>query len=122
IDSTEPPVMERALKLLGGRSILNSVNLEDGEPRCDRVVGLARRHGAAVVALTIDEEGMAKTADRKLAIARRLLEIAQTRHALDAKDILFDPLTFTICTGNEDDRKLALETLRGIELIKREIP
>jgi 5-methyltetrahydrofolate--homocysteine methyltransferase len=122
IDSTEPPVMERALELIGGRSILNSVNLEDGEPRCDRVFGLARRHGAAVVALTIDEEGMAKTADRKLAIARRLLEIASSRHGLAARDLLFDPLTFTICTGNEDDRKLGLETLRGIELIHREFP
>ncbi len=122
IDSTETPVMERALEMLGGRCIINSVNLEDGEGRCDRVFGLVKRHGAAVVALTIDEEGMAKTADRKIAIAKRLLSIAQTRHGLRAQDILFDPLTFTICTGNEDDRKLALETLRGIEMIAKEIP
>jgi 5-methyltetrahydrofolate--homocysteine methyltransferase len=122
IDSTEPPVMERALTLLGGRSILNSVNLEDGEPRCDKVFGLAARHGAAVVALTIDELGMAKTADRKIEVARRLLDIASKRHGLAARDVLFDPLTFTICTGNEDDRKLAVETLRGIELIRKEFP
>ncbi|HYC78702.1 MAG TPA: homocysteine S-methyltransferase family protein, partial [Planctomycetota bacterium] len=122
IDSTELPVMERALELCGGRCIVNSVNLEDGEGRCDRVYALAKRHGAAVVALTIDERGMAKTAPEKLAVARRLLDIAATRHGLRPEDLLFDPLTFTICTGNEDDRRLALETLDGLERIREAIP
>ncbi len=122
IDSTETPVMERALELLGGRCIVNSVNLEDGEERCDRVFAITKRHGAAVVALTIDEAGMAKTVDKKLAIAKRLCDIATTRHGLRPEDLLFDPLTFTICTGNEDDRRLALETLDGIAAIRREIP
>ena len=122
IDTTETPVMERALAMLGGRCIVNSVNLEDGEGRCDRVMGIVARHGAAVVALTIDEQGMAKDADRKLAVAKRLLAIAEERHGLRASDILFDPLTFTVCTGNEDDRRLALETLDAIERIRREIP
>jgi 5-methyltetrahydrofolate--homocysteine methyltransferase len=89
--------MERALAMLGGRCIVNSVNLEDGEGRCDRVMNIVARHGAAVVALTIDEQGMAKDADRKVAIAKRLLAIAQERHGLSASDILFDPLTFTVC-------------------------
>ncbi len=122
IDTTEIPVMERALAMLGGRCIVNSVNLEDGEVRCDRVLSIVKRHGAAVVALTIDEQGMAKDVDRKIAIAKRILDIAEKRHGMCASDILFDPLTFTVCTGNEDDRKLALETLNGIERLRREIP
>jgi 5-methyltetrahydrofolate--homocysteine methyltransferase len=122
IDSTELNVLEAALKRIGGKPIVNSINLEDGEERLDRVCQLCRRHGAAVIALTIDEEGMAKTPERKLAIARRIYDLAVNRHGMAPDDILFDPLTFTICTGNEDDRKLGLWTLEGIRLIAQEFP
>ncbi|MCG3136239.1 MAG: Methionine synthase [Phycisphaerae bacterium] len=122
IDSTEPPVIEAALKLAGGRCVINSINLEDGEEKLDRLCRLARRFGAAVVALTIDETGMAKEAERKLAVARRIQERCVQQHGLRPADIIFDPLTFTIATGQEADRKLGLETLRGIELIKNELP
>ena len=122
IDSTEAPVIEASLKLAGGKCIVNSINLEDGEKRCADVLPMCRKYGAAVVALTIDEEGMAKTADRKLAIARRIYRIATEQYGIPPGDLLFDPLTFTICTGNEDDRRLGVETIEGIRLIKQEMP
>ncbi|MFZ5480739.1 MAG: methionine synthase [Myxococcota bacterium] len=122
IDSTEVPVLEAALKRIGGKAIVNSINLEDGEERLDRVCQLCRRHGAAVIALTIDEVGMAKEPARKLEIARRIHDLAVNRHGMSPDDILFDPLTFTICTGNEDDRKLGLWTLEGIRLIAEHFP
>ena len=122
IDSTELPVLEAALKLYGGKAILNSINFENGEEPAAARLALARKFGAAVIALTIDEEGMAKDADAKLALARRLYEFAVVRHGLPAADLMFDPLTFTICTGNEDDRKLAVHTLDAIERIARELP
>jgi 5-methyltetrahydrofolate--homocysteine methyltransferase len=122
IDSTETPVIARALKLHGGKPIINSINFEDGESQAAARLELARKFGAAVVALTIDEEGMAKTPERKLAIARRLVEFACTRHGLAPSDLLIDPLTFTIATGNEEDRKLGLWTLEGIRLIREAFP
>ncbi|MGE5548784.1 MAG: methionine synthase [Solirubrobacterales bacterium] len=122
IDSTELPVIEAALKLYGGKAILNSINFENGEHEAAARLKLARKFGAAVVALTIDEDGMAKDADAKLRIARRLYDFAVNTHGLPAGDLLFDPLTFTICTGNEDDRKLAVETLDAIERIAAEMP
>ncbi|MGQ9650416.1 MAG: methionine synthase [Phycisphaerae bacterium] len=122
IDSTEAPVIEAALKLVGGRCIVNSVNLEDGEKRCAEILPVCRKYGAAVVALTIDEEGMAKTADRKVEIARRLHDLATRTYGLRAGDLLFDPLTFTICTGNAEDRRLGLETLEALRRIKQELP
>ena len=122
IDSTELPVLEAGLKLYGGKAILNSINFENGEGDAADRLKLARKFGAAVVALTIDEEGMAKDADAKLRIARRLYDFAVNTHGLPASDLLFDPLTFTICTGNEDDRKLAVETLDSIERIAKEMP
>jgi 5-methyltetrahydrofolate--homocysteine methyltransferase len=122
IDSTETPVIEAALKLHGGKPIINSINFEEGEGAAhDRMV-LARKFGAAVIALTIDEQGMAKTAEDKLRIARRLVEFACNRHGLPQSDLLIDPLTFTIATGNEDDRKLGLWTLEGIRMIREEFP
>src|SRR6516162_2093255 len=122
IDSTETPVIENALKLHGGKPIINSINFEDGEKHAaDRLV-LAKRFGAAVIALTIDETGMAKTADAKLEVARRLVDFACNRHGLPQSDLLIDPLTFTIATGNEDDRKLAQWTLEGIAAIRAEFP
>jgi 5-methyltetrahydrofolate--homocysteine methyltransferase len=122
IDSTELVVLESALKLYGGKPIINSINFEDGEEPAHKRLELARRFGAAVIALTIDEEGMAKTADHKLAIAKRLYEFACVKHGLPASDLMFDPLTFTIATGNDDDRRLGLETLDSIELIAKEMP
>ena len=122
IDSTETPVIEAALKLHGGKPIINSINFEDGEKAAaDRLV-LAKRFGAAVIALTIDEVGMAKTAEDKLRIARRLVDFACNQHGLPQSDLLIDPLTFTIATGNEDDRKLAQWTLEGIAAIHAEFP
>jgi 5-methyltetrahydrofolate--homocysteine methyltransferase len=122
IDSTELIVLESALKLYGGKPIINSINFEDGEEPARKRLELAKRFGTAVVALTIDEPGMAKTADRKVEIAKRLYDFACVQHGLPAADLMFDPLTFTIATGNEDDRKLGLETLDAIERIAKELP
>jgi 5-methyltetrahydrofolate--homocysteine methyltransferase len=122
IDSTETPVLEAALKLHGGKPIINSINFEDGEQHAADRLKLAKKFGAAVIALTIDEVGMAKTADDKLRITRRLVDFACNKHGLPQSDLLIDPLTFTIATGNEDDRKLAQWTLEGIAAIRAEFP
>jgi 5-methyltetrahydrofolate--homocysteine methyltransferase len=122
IDSTEYPVLEAACRLYGGKPIINSINFEDGEEAADKRLALARRFGAAVIALTIDESGMAKEVEHKLAVARRLYDFACGRHGLPPSDLLFDPLTFTICTGNADDRKLGLNTLEAIERIAQAMP
>jgi len=121
IDSTETPVIESALKLYGGKPIINSINFEDGEKHAHERLVLAKKFGCAVIALTIDEEGMAKTAEAKLRIATRLIAFAGA-HGLKQSDLLIDPLTFTIATGNEDDRKLGLETIEGIRLIREAFP
>ncbi|RFD18539.1 methionine synthase, partial [Komagataeibacter melaceti] len=113
IDSTETPVIEAALKLHGGKPIINSINFEDGEAIANERMLLARKFGAAVIALTIDEVGMAKTAEDKLRIATRLVEFACEKHGLPQSDLMIDPLTFTIGTGTEDDRKLGEWTLEG---------
>ncbi len=122
IDSTELPVLESALRLYGGKPLINSINFEDGEAPAEARLKLARKFGAGVIALTIDEEGMAKTADEKLRIAKRLYEFAVNKHGLPPADLLFDPLTFTICTGNSDDRLLGVHTLDAIEMIAKELP
>lgn len=122
IDSTIPAAIEAALKRYGGRAIINSINLEEGEARARQVCRLARRYGAAVIALTIDEEGMAKTAEKKLAVARRLYRIAVEEEGLEPSAMIFDPLTFTLGSGDETLRPAAVETLRGIELIKEHLP
>ena len=122
VDSTEFPVLEAALRLYGGKPIINSINFEDGEEAAHKRLLLARQFGAAVIALTIDETGMAKEVDHKLAVAKRLYDFAVDKHGLPPSDLLFDPLTFTICTGNEDDRKLGLNTLDAIERISKELP
>jgi 5-methyltetrahydrofolate--homocysteine methyltransferase len=121
IDSTETPVIESALKLYGGKAIINSINFEDGEKQADERIALARKFGASVIALTIDEDGMAKDCDGKLRIAKRLRDFAVAR-GLPESDLMFDPLTFTICTGNDDDRRLAIETLDAIARIRSELP
>ncbi|HUM08195.1 MAG TPA: methionine synthase, partial [Acidocella sp.] len=122
IDSTETPVIEAALKLHGGKPIINSINFEDGEHHAHERLTLAKKFGAAVIALTIDEVGMAKEAGDKLRIARRLVDFACNKYGLPQSDLLIDPLTFTIATGNEDDRKLGLWTLEGIKAIRDEFP
>ena len=125
LDSTEPNVLEAGLKLAGGKCIVNSVNLEDGEERLRKVCPLLRQYGAAVVALTIDEdptEAMAKTADRKVAIATRLHDLLTQKYGIHEEDIFFDCLTFPITTGNVEDRRLALETLDGIERMMKKLP
>lgn len=122
VDSTEVPVIEAALKRLGGKAIVNSINLEDGEEKLDMICGLCKKYGAAVIALTIDEEGMAKTAERKVEIAQRIYDLAVNRHGMQPSDIMFDPLTFTLATGQEDDRGLAVATLQGMKSIKSTFP
>lgn len=122
IDSTEPKVIAAGLKLLGGKSIINSINFEDGEEKTTTVLNIARQFGAAVIGLTIDEEGMAKGVERKIAIAKRLYETAVTRHQLAPADLFIDPLTFTICTGSADDREHGINTLAAIRQISQMFP
>jgi len=122
IDSTEPPVIEEALKRISGKAVVNSVNFEDGGARLEQVLGLCRRYGAAVVALTIDEEGMAKTVDRKVAVADRILKTATERFGIRARDVIFDPLTFTLGSGDEEFRKAGVNTIEAIRRIKEKFP
>ncbi|HTU80004.1 MAG TPA: homocysteine S-methyltransferase family protein [Solirubrobacteraceae bacterium] len=122
IDSTEPQVIERALEQIPGRAIVNSVNLEAGRAKLDRVVPVALAHGAALIALTIDEVGMAKTAERKVEIAKRIRELCCEEHGLDPKLLIFDCLTFTLTTGDQEWRPSAIETIAGIKAIKQQIP
>ena len=122
VDSTEPEVISAALEQIPGRAIVNSINLEAGRDKADVVVPLAKAHGAALIALTIDEVGMAKTAERKVEIAKRLKEIACDEHGLDPEALIFDALTFTLTTGDEEWRPSAVETIEGIRRIKAEIP
>ena len=122
VDSTEPEVIERALEQIPGRAIVNSINLEAGRAKLDRVVPVALAHGAALIALTIDEVGMANTAERKVEIARRLHELCCEEHGLDPELLIFDCLTFTLTTGDEEWRPSAIETIEGIRRIKAEIP
>ena len=121
-DSTELEVLEAALKTYGGKPVLNSINFEDGEEPAAARLALAKRFGAAVIALTIDEEGMAKDAESKVRIAQRLHDFACVKHGLPPEDLLIDPLTFTICTGNDEDRKLGLWSLDAIEEIRAKLP
>src|SRR5712664_3534663 len=121
-DSTEWEKMEAGLQHAGGKSILNSTNYEDGEPRFAKVIDLAKRFGASVVIGTIDEEGMARTAEGKFKIAKRAYEQATRELELPASDIFFDPLALPISTGIQEDRRNALETIEGIKRIKAELP
>ena len=125
IDSTEPQVMEAALQLAGGRCILNSANLEDGEEpgrRMDRVFKLAQEYGAAVICLLIDERGQARDVEWKMQIAHRIHKIATERYGLSASDLIFDPLTFPLTTGDADLRRDGIESIEAIHRIKSEIP
>jgi 5-methyltetrahydrofolate--homocysteine methyltransferase len=122
VDSTEPEVIQAALEQIPGRAIVNSINLEAGRDKADVVIPLAKAHGAALIALTIDEVGMAKTAERKVEIAQRIREIACEEHGLDPEALIFDALTFTLTTGDEEWKPSAVETIEGIRRIKAEIP
>ena len=122
VDSTEPEVIELALEQIPGRAIVNSVNLEAGRDKLDRVAPIAMAHGAALIALTIDEVGMGKTRERKLEIARRIHELVCDEHGMDPQLLIFDALTFTLTTGDEEWRPSAVETIEGIRLIKSELP
>jgi len=121
-DTTDPEVMEVGLKTAPGRCLLNSTHLESGREKADRVFALAKQYNAAVLVLTIDEQGMAKTAERKLEVARELYRIAVEEHGLHAGDLVFDPLTFTLATGEAEYLNSAIETLEGIRRIKAELP
>jgi 5-methyltetrahydrofolate--homocysteine methyltransferase len=122
IDTTEPEVMEAALKTAPGRCLLNSTHLEAGREKADKVFALAKKHNAAVLILTIDETGMAKTAQRKLEVARRIYDIAVQDHGLRPGDLVFDTLTFTLATGDEEFSNSAVDTIDAIRLIKSELP
>ena len=122
VDSTEPEVIETALRQIPGRAIVNSINLEAGRDKLDRVVPLAKAHGAALIALTIDEVGMAKTAERKLEIAQRITELCCDEHGFDREALIFDCLTFTLTTGDDEWKPSAVETIEGIRRVKSEIP
>ncbi|HLH06467.1 MAG TPA: methionine synthase [Terriglobales bacterium] len=122
VDSTEANVIETALKRIPGKAIINSINLEDGEKRTAKVLPMAKRYGAAVIALTIDEEGMALTADRKVAIAKRIYHLATEKYGIRPVDLIFDALTLPISTGQEEYRTAGIETLEAVKRIKEELP
>src|ERR1017187_3784031 len=122
VDSTEADVVEEALKRIPGRAIINSINLEDGEKRTSLVLPMAKRYGAAVIALTIDEDGMALTAEKKAAIAHRIFDLATKKYGLDGTDLIFDALTLPISTGQEEYRSAGIETLKAVQRIKKELP
>ncbi|MFF1450974.1 methionine synthase [Streptomyces sp. NPDC058274] len=125
LDSTEVEVLRAGLEKLGGRAVINSVNYEDGdgpESRFAKVTQLAREHGAALIALTIDEEGQARTVEHKVAIAERLIEDLTTNWGIHESDILIDCLTFTICTGQEESRGDGVATIEAIRELKRRRP
>ncbi len=121
IDSTEPDVISTVLDQVPGRAIVNSINLEAGEDKLNTVVPMAVEHGAAVIALTIDEVGMAKTRDRKVEIAQRIKDLCDG-HGLDPRLLIFDVLTFTLTTGDEEWRPSAVETIEGIRMVKEALP
>jgi 5-methyltetrahydrofolate--homocysteine methyltransferase len=122
VDSTEPAVIQRALEAIPGRAIINSINMENGRERIDRVVPLAKKFGAALVALTIDTVGMAKTRERKLEVAKKIYDIVVGEYGLAPGDLIYDDLTFTLATGDVEWIDSAVETIEGVRLIKRELP
>ncbi len=122
VDSTEADVIEEALKRIPGKAIINSINLEDGEKRTSKVLPMAKRYGAAVIALTIDEEGMALTAEKKVAIAKRIFNLATEKYGIRPVDLIFDALTLPISTGQQEYRTAGMETLEAVRRIKQELP
>jgi 5-methyltetrahydrofolate--homocysteine methyltransferase len=125
IDSTEPPVLKAGLERLGGRSVINSVNYEDGDgpnSRFAKIMPLVKEHGAAVIALTIDEEGQARSSEWKLRVAKRLISDLVGNWGMSVGDIIIDTLTFPIATGQEETRRDAVETIEAIRQLKLEFP
>jgi 5-methyltetrahydrofolate--homocysteine methyltransferase len=122
IDTTELDVLETALKTAPGRCLINSTHLESGREKADKIFALAKKYNAAVIILTIDEQGMAKTAERKLEVARRIYDIAVNEHGLRAEDLVFDALTFSLATGSDEFARSAVETIKGISMIKEALP
>jgi 5-methyltetrahydrofolate--homocysteine methyltransferase len=122
VDSTEADVIEEALKRIPGKAIINSINLEDGEKRTAKVLPMAKKYGAAVIALTIDEDGMALTAEKKVAVAKRIFKLATEKYGIRPIDLIFDALTLPISTGQDDYRTAGMETLNAIKGIKAELP
>ncbi len=122
IDSTSPDCIEAALRIHPGRCLINSVNLEDGGKNLERVCRLARKYGAAVIALTIGEKGMAMTVGEKVAVAREIRDLAVGKYGLRPSDLLFDVLTFTVGSGDPSLANAAAETLAAVRLVKEEFP
>ena len=122
IDTTELDVLEIALKTAPGRCLINSTHLEAGRTKADKVFKLAKEHNAAVILLTIDEAGMAKTREKKLEVAKRIYDIAVNDHGLRPHDLVYDALTFTLATGDQEFANSAIETIEGIRLIKQNLP
>jgi 5-methyltetrahydrofolate--homocysteine methyltransferase len=122
VDSTEADVVDEALKRIPGKALINSINLEDGEKRTATVLPMAKRYGAGVIALTIDEQGMALTADKKVAIAKRIFELATKKYGIRPVDLVFDALTLPISTGQDEYRTAGMETLAAVRRIKQELP
>ena len=122
IDTTELDVLEVALKTAPGRCLINSTHLESGRAKADKIFTLAKTHNAAVIVLTIDENGMAKTREKKLEVAKRIYDIAVNDHGLKPEDLVYDALTFTLATGDEEFVNSAIETIEGIRLIKQNLP
>jgi 5-methyltetrahydrofolate--homocysteine methyltransferase len=121
IDTTELDVLEVALKTAPGRCLINSTHLESGRAKADKVFDLAKEHNAAVIVLTIDENGMAKTREKKLEVAKRIYDIAVNDHGLKPQDLVYDTLTFTLATGDAEFANSAIETIEGIRLIKQNL-
>jgi len=122
IDTTELDVLEVALKTAPGRCLINSTHLESGRDKADKIFKLAKDHNAAVIVLTIDENGMAKTREKKLEVAKRIYDIAVNDHGLKPEDLVYDALTFTLATGDQEFIESAIETIEGIRLIKQNLP
>ena len=121
-DSTSPATLEQVLPLYPGRAIINSINLEDGGANLERICRLAKKYGAAVVALTINLEGMALTCDKKVSVAKQIYDLAVNTYGLRPQDLLFDLLTFTVGSGDEKMRDAAIETLEAIKRVRQELP
>ncbi len=122
IDSTNEKVIEVALKLYGGRGVINSINLENGEEHASKICKIAKKYGAALIALTIDEDGMAHSVEKKVEIAKRIYKIAVDENKLKPEDLIFDTLTFTLGSGDESLKTAAINTLKGIEEVKKALP
>jgi 5-methyltetrahydrofolate--homocysteine methyltransferase len=122
IDSTEVPVIEKALKMYAGRAIINSVNFEEGTAKADKIFSLAKKFGASVICLSIDEEGQAYSFEKKVSIAKRIRDYAIEKHRLREEDLIFDMLTFPLGSGQEDLRQSGMNTINAIREVKQIMP